>query len=103
MGLTEIQSGALAIIDRLQRLKITNNNILVLTADAFVNCSALEYLNLSNNNIQVCSRITGFRKARDEMIKYLNEVTGNNAHSKKKNYMQYWESEKIYDKNNQDN
>nr|XP_045624267.1 leucine-rich repeat-containing G-protein coupled receptor 4-like [Procambarus clarkii] len=51
--LTEIEPGALGIIERLENLKIANNNIHKIGIETFKNCSSLIYLNLENNNINV--------------------------------------------------
>lgn len=53
IGLTEVQPGALGVIERLESLKINNNNISVLNPGIFTNCSKLAYLSLENNNIHV--------------------------------------------------
>ncbi|XP_071551851.1 uncharacterized protein [Panulirus ornatus] len=53
IGLTEVQPGALGVIERLESLKIINNNISVLNPGIFTNCSKLAYLSLENNNIHV--------------------------------------------------
>ncbi|XP_042225375.1 vasorin-like [Homarus americanus] len=53
VGLTEIDPGALATIQRLETLEITNNRIATIGPATFRNCGKLIYLNLENNNIEV--------------------------------------------------
>ncbi|KAG7177077.1 Vasorin-like [Homarus americanus] len=53
VGLTEIDPGALATIQRLETLEITNNRIATIGPATFRNCGKLIYLNLENNNIEI--------------------------------------------------
>ncbi|KAK3874860.1 hypothetical protein Pcinc_020241 [Petrolisthes cinctipes] len=58
IGLTRVEAGALAVIDRLLDLYINNNNINMLTKDTFLNCSSLTHLNLDHNNIHIIQNDT---------------------------------------------